>query len=91
MATLNLISTTRNGILLKGEESGEELEYYSLDGEGGKATKTPVTPWNQEEEYLGVSCEYDLDDSDSFWSAQQAILKEAKSKGFEMPDYVEIY
>lgn len=92
MATLNLINTSRNGLLLKGEEPGEELEYYALDGEGGKATKTTVTPWNQEETYLGIERQYDLDDEgDSFWTAQQEILVEAKEKGIELPDYAEIF
>lgn len=89
MATLSLIKTECNGLLLKGEQVGEELEYYDLDGEGGKATETPVTPWNQEEEYLEIEHEYDIDDEgDSFWTAQDFIVKEAIRKGIEVPKYV---
>ena len=89
MTTLNLIRTERSGLLLKGETPGEELEYYDLDGEGGKASKTTMTPWNQREEYIGIEHDYDADDEgDSFWTAQDFIVKEAIRKGLEVPCYV---
>jgi hypothetical protein len=51
MATLSLISTELNGFLLKGDHTSHgELEYYDVDGEGGKAAQTSVTPWNQRQQ-----------------------------------------
>lgn len=84
---LSLIQT-QNGLLLERNEPGEELEYYDLDGEGGPATKTSLTPWNEEYQYVAgvVSVDYD-DDSDSFWCALQTVLESARANGVDLPEY----
>lgn len=85
--TLTLIRNEKGELLLEGREPGEELEYYDLDGEGGKATKISFTPWNQETAPVeGVeTAEYTNDDT--FWSALEIILTSARAAGVELPDY----
>lgn len=85
---LELVAT-KDGLLLQGSKPGEELEYYDVDGEGGKATKISFTPWNQEVRAIeGVkTASYDSDDEDSFWSALETVLTSAREKGVSLPDY----
>jgi len=88
---LTLIQTEK-GLLLEGREPGKELEFYDLDGEGGKATKVSFTPWN--EDYKAVAgvetATYDSEDTDSFWSALSTILESAKAKKVKLPDYAAV-
>lgn len=89
MAYLQLIKAERSGLLLQGREPGKEFEYFDLDGEGGKAHSTPVTPWNEQIEYLGEEVEYNFDDTDSFWSARSDVLTSAKNNGVKLPKGLE--
>lgn len=85
---LTLIRNEKGNLLLEGREPGEELEYYDVDGEGGRATKISFAPWNQEiAPVAGVAtAEYESDD-DSFWSALETVLTSARATGVELPDY----
>lgn len=79
---LELVKTESGDLLLKGYCPGETLEFYDLDGEGGKADKITFTPWNQELEAIeGVtSSEYETEDDDSFWTAFEEVIESAKAK-----------
>lgn len=89
--TLTLIKTD-SGLLLEGKAPGKELEYYDVDGEGGKATKVGFAPWNQDyKPVAGVkTATYDGDNTDSFWSALSTVLKSAQAKKVELPDYAAV-
>ena len=66
-----------------------DFSLFSVDGEGGDPFQFGNQSWDLVSEIEGQ--EYDADDTDSFWTAQQEILKEAKEKGIELPDYAEIF
>lgn len=89
--TLTLIKT-ESGLLLEGKAPGKELEYYDVDGEGGKATKISFAPWNQDYKPVkGVKTStYDGDDSDSFWSALSTVLESAQAKGVKLPSHAAV-
>jgi len=89
MKTLTLVQNDKGDLLLEGREPGQELEYYDLDGEGGKATKVSFAPWNQAVIVVeGVAtAEYDGEDIDSFWSALEGVLTSARAAGVQLPDY----
>lgn len=89
--TLTLINTEK-GVLLEGRAPGEELEFYDVDGEGGKATKISFAPWNQDYRPVkGVkTATYDSADTDSFWSALSIVLKSAQKNKVTLPDYAAV-
>ena len=64
-----------------------DFSLFDLDGEGGD----PFAFGNREWEIVaGVDLEeYDPQDSDSFWTAQQAVIDSAREAGIELPDYVD--
>lgn len=84
---LQLIQTKDGTLLLEGSHSGETLEYYDVDGEGGEATSVSFTPWNQEvKTFSNVATDtYEDDDTDSFWSALSTVLASAREQGIELP------
>jgi hypothetical protein len=87
MATLNLVQTDSGGYLVQGSDDpthNADFSLYSLDGEGGDPFLFGNQSWQIVE---GVkSAEYD--DTDSFWSALDAVLTSAKARGIKLPDYV---
>lgn len=84
--TLRLVNSTK-GLLAESTAPGTELEYYSLDGEGGRATQCSFTPWNEDLVYVGIDVDYDDSDDDDFWAALEEITAVARRKGVALPDY----
>jgi hypothetical protein len=92
MAKMKLtLIKTKSGLLLEGRAPGKELEFYDVDGEGGKATKISFAPWNEDyKPVAGVkTATYDSEDTDSFWSALSIVLNSAKKK-VTLPDYAAV-
>ena len=89
MATLHLVRFENGDLALQGtgdRSPNANLSLFDVDGEGGD----PFAFGNREWEIVaGVeSSEYDPADTDSFWSAQQAVIDSARQAGIELPDYV---
>jgi hypothetical protein len=89
--TLELRKTESGRVLLEGRTVGKEsqtLEYYDVDGEGGEAPFTSVTPWNEKTEPLGIQrAYYDTDDAESFWRALERVIRRALKADVELPEY----
>lgn len=91
MATLELKKMQSGQFVLvsNNPDSRWGFEVFDIDGEGsgdpfdfgGNETFTLV------EKVQGV--EFDPEDTDSFWSAQQEIIQQCKDLHIELPDYVE--
>lgn len=62
------------------------FSLFDVDGEGGD----PYAYGNCEWKIVAAveSVEYDPEDSDDFWAAQQAIVDAAREAGIELPEYV---
>jgi hypothetical protein len=90
---LTLIKTEDGAFLLEGSQPGLELEFYDVDGEGGKATKISFAPWNQEYERVPgvVTATYWEGDTDSFWNALTAVLESAQVAVVPLPGHAAIY
>lgn len=84
---LALVRTDRDQLYIQAADGDELLGLYDLDGEGplslGNQTWTHVEGIDEQS--------YSEDDTDTFWTGQQALLKAAKAAGVELPDYAEIY
>ena len=93
MATLHLVKTDEGTYLLQGygdPSRNADFSLFDVDGEGGDPfSLASGQEWSIVEEIPGV--EYDPEFTDTFWEAQQAILKSAKAAGIELPDYAEIF
>lgn len=92
MATLTLVKSTDNGsLLLESTEpsSNADFSLFDIDGEGGGSPFGMATEWEIVEEIEPQ--QYDENDTDSFWDAQQEILKQCIEKGIPLPEYVEIW
>lgn len=85
---LQLIHTS-NGLLVEATAPGEEIEFYDVSGEGGKASQIAFAPWNQHTYPIeGVdTAEYNPEDTDSFWYALQLVLTSARNQGIALPDH----
>jgi len=92
MVILSLTKNKKGDLFLHSTEPSKNAEFsiFDLDGEGsgdpfdfGSDEWVPVEGIDERE--------YDADDNDSFWEAQQGILKECQEKGISLPDYVEIW
>lgn len=89
MAWLSLVKSSDGDLYLQGlgdPSQNADFSLYTLDGKVGDPF-AGASEWHLVAEV--PSLEYDPDDSDSFWSAQSEIIETARSKGFEIPDYVE--
>jgi len=88
-ATLSLVRDADGNLFLQGASDPSQNADFSLfdvDGEGGDPFAWGNRTW---EIVHGVSsCEYDPEDSDSFWTAQQSVIESARKAGVELPDYV---
>lgn len=89
MATLNLVRCDNGDLLLQGlgdRSQNADFSLFDVDGEGGDPFAWGNREWKIVE---GVaSSEYDPNDSDSFWSAQEEVIESARAAGIELPDYV---
>lgn len=92
MATLTLVKSLDNDtLLLQSSEpsSNADFSLFDIDGEGGGS---PFGMANEWEVVDGIEPqEYDEDDTDSFWDAQQEILKQCVQKGIQLPEYAEVW
>lgn len=88
MATLNLVRDTEGNLFLQGTGDPSQNAGFSLfdvDGEGGDPFAWGNREWTVVPNV--ASAEYDPEDSDTFWSAQQAVVESARAAGVELPDY----
>lgn len=89
MAILNLVRFDDGSLALQGvgdPSSNADFSLFDLDGEGGDPYAFGNRTWAVVE---GVpSTDYDADDRDSFWAAQQDVIDSAREAGIELPDYV---
>ena len=86
MATLNLVKTDNNVLLLQGTGDPSQNAYFSLydlDGEGGDPFSYAGERWEIVHYVAGV--EYDPEDQDSFWLAREEIINNYKN--LESGDY----
>ena len=90
MATLTLVQTSSGKMLLQGAgdpSHNADFSLFDLDGEGGNPFSLASGESWEIVEAIPAQ-EYDADDTDSFWTAQQAILRAAKATNCENPtDY----
>lgn len=92
MATLTLVKDTDNrSLLLESTEpsSNADFSLFDIDGEGDGSPFGMATKWEVVEEVEPQ--EYDENDTDSFWDAQQNILKQCIQKEIQLPDYAEVW
>lgn len=91
MAKLNLVKTEAGRYFLQGrgdKSRNADFTLYDWDGEGGDPfALASGQRWKIVEGTPTV--EYDPANSDSWWSARAKIIKAAKRKGIEVPDYAE--
>lgn len=91
MATLNLVVTEKNDLLLQGRGDPSQNANFSLfgidSGEGGDPFAFGAGNWEIVE---GIdSVEYDPEDEDSFWSAREEILSQLRSDNRGVKDLAE--
>ena len=94
MATLSLVTDSQGTLQLHSDTPSHNAEFsvFDLDGGGsGSPFDYGTNTWTAVEGIEKI--EYDADDSDndSFWEAQQYILKECIAKGILLPEYAEIW
>ncbi len=90
MAELNLVRTDTGDYLLQGtgdRSQNADFSLFDLDGEGGDPFALGCAEWEIISEI--AAREYDPADHDSFWTAQQAIVANARRLGMSLPDYVD--
>jgi hypothetical protein len=93
MATLSLVYNQDNVLALHSTAHSKNAEFsiFDIDGSGsGDPFDYGSSTWTAVE---GTEVEYDSDDdtNDSFWDAQQSILKDARQKSITLPMYLEIW
>lgn len=92
MALLSLVKNSKGELFLRSTESSQNAEFsiFDVDGEGsGSPFDFGSETWVAVE---GVTEQaYNAEDQDSFWEAQQKIVKECQENGIELPDYVETW
>lgn len=92
MAVLTLVKSIEDGsLLLESTEpsSNADFSLFDIDGEGSGSPFGMATKWEAVEEIKPQ--EYDESDTDSFWDAQQRILKQCVEKGIQLPEYAEVW
>ena len=80
MATLNLVVTEKNDLLLQGKgdrSQNADFSLFFIDGEGGDPHALSVQSWEIVEGTDSV--EYDPEDHNSFWAAREEILSQLRS------------
>lgn len=93
MSVLSLVQDNSGNLVLHSDEpySNADFSIFDIDGEG---SGSPFD-WGSNQQWRSVESvsgqEYDPDNPDSFWEAQQAILKECAEKGIDLPDHAEIW
>lgn len=92
MAILSLVQDNQSQLMLHSTERSRKAEFsiFDISGEGsGDPFDYGTNEWTEVE---GVSTyEYDPEYNDSFWDAQQALLKECVTNSIELPEYAEIW
>lgn len=90
MATLTLVISVDGFLLLESTApcSKADFSLFDIDGEGSGSPFGLANNWKTVEEIQPQ--EYDEFDTDSFWDAQQVIVKECIEKGIPLPEYVEV-
>jgi hypothetical protein len=92
MAALSLVKNSKDELFLFSTQPSQNAEFsiYDVDGEGsGSPFDFGTETWLDFNEV--TEQEYDADDEDSFWEAQQKIVKECQEKGIDLPMHVEIW
>ena len=94
MAILSLVRNQDDLMALHSTAHSKNAEFsiFDLDGSGsGDPFDYGSSTWTAVEKIGGI--EYDADDNsnDSFWEAQQSILKDCHQKGIELPKYAETW
>lgn len=87
MATLNLIITEKNDLLLQGTgdpSANADFSVFDLDGEGGDPFSVVCNDSFEIVEHV-AGIEYDPEDNDSFWSAREEIFKAISGECPEKP------
>ena len=92
MANLRLVRFDDGSLGLQGTgDPGHrtaDFSLYEIGGEGGdpyqisRGRKWEVVPEVE-------AREYDPDDTDTFWLAQQAIVAQCRAAGISLPEYVD--
>jgi hypothetical protein len=86
MATLHLVKTDAGAYFLQGTgdpSRNADFSLFDVDGEGGDPFGLASgSKWQIVDGIVGV--DYDPNDTDTFWAAQQEILKAAKVAGISL-------
>lgn len=94
MAILSVVHNQDNFIALHSTQPSKNAHFsiFELDGSGsGDPFDYGSSTWTAVKKIRGI--EYDADDSlnDSFWEAQQALLKQCIHLGFVSPNSIETW
>lgn len=90
MATLHLVQTDTGTYYLQGTgdpSRSADFSVYDWDGEGGDPFQLGKQTWTIVPlPDLPDGVEYDPDDADTWWTAQQQIVAAAREAGIAVPD-----
>jgi hypothetical protein len=96
MAILSLVRDSGGALMLHSTEPSKNAPFSVFDIDGGGSGDPFDYGSNNWTEVEGIQPqEYDPEDNDTFWNAQQEILKDISAQGvercIELPDHVEIW